>query len=64
MTVKMDNQVINTIRVLAADVVQKANSGHPGIHSRGILNNLGAPMGCAPMSFFLFSRFMNYWVIM
>ena len=30
---------INTIRVLAADAVQKANSGHPGM-----------PMGAAPMA--------------
>lgn len=26
----MDQTCINTIRTLAADVVQKANSGHPG----------------------------------
>jgi transketolase len=36
---------VNTIRTLAADVVQKANSGHPG-----------APMGCAPMAHTLFSK--------
>jgi transketolase len=33
------------VRTLAADVVQKANSGHPG-----------APMGCAPMAHVLFSK--------
>ncbi|KAL2914046.1 Transketolase [Polyrhizophydium stewartii] len=43
-----DQQCINTIRVLAADVVQKANSGHPG-----------APMGCAPMAHVLFSDFIR-----
>ncbi|KAI9221306.1 transketolase [Blastocladiella britannica] len=43
-----DATAVNTIRTLAADVVQKANSGHPG-----------APMGCAPMAHALFSRFVN-----
>ncbi|KAJ2085767.1 Transketolase [Coemansia sp. RSA 986] len=43
-----DSLAINTIRVLAADTVQKANSGHPG-----------APMGCAPMAHVLFTRFLN-----
>ncbi|CAM9938141.1 unnamed protein product [Choristocarpus tenellus] len=38
-------KAINTIRILAADIVQKAKSGHPG-----------APMGCAPMAFALFAR--------
>lgn len=38
-------QAINTVRVLATDVVQKAMSGHPG-----------APMGCAPMAHVLFSK--------
>ncbi|KAG0356909.1 Transketolase [Gamsiella multidivaricata] len=44
-----DTKAINTIRVLAADMVFKSQSGHPG-----------APMGCAPMAHLLFSRFMNY----
>ncbi|KAI8925833.1 Transketolase, thiamine diphosphate binding domain-containing protein [Entophlyctis helioformis] len=44
----IDTLAINTIRTLAADVVQKANSGHPG-----------APMGCAPMAHVLFSKFMT-----
>ncbi|TPX59034.1 hypothetical protein SpCBS45565_g07843 [Spizellomyces sp. 'palustris'] len=43
-----DTLAINTIRTLAPDVVQKANSGHPG-----------APMGCAPMAHVLFSRFIS-----
>jgi transketolase len=40
---------IQNIRVLAADIVQKANSGHPG-----------APMGCAPMAHLLWGEFMNF----
>ncbi|TCD60213.1 Transketolase, partial [Steccherinum ochraceum] len=43
-----DQLSINTIRALAADVVGKANSGHPG-----------APMGMAPAAHVLFSRFFN-----
>ncbi|KAF8575557.1 putative transketolase [Ramaria rubella] len=43
-----DELCINTIRTLAADVVNKANSGHPG-----------APMGMAPVAHVLFSRFFN-----
>ncbi|KAJ2158463.1 Transketolase [Coemansia sp. RSA 552] len=39
---------IDTIRLVSADMVQKANSGHPG-----------APMGCAPMAHVLFTRFIN-----
>lgn len=40
---------INTVRVLAADAVQKANSGHPG-----------TPMGLAPVGHVLWTREMNY----
>jgi transketolase len=40
----LELKCINTIRVLAADMVQKAKSGHPG-----------APMGCAPMAHALWS---------
>ena len=40
----LELKCINTVRVLAADMVQKANSGHPG-----------APMGCAPMAHLLWS---------
>lgn len=48
MTADIDTIAINTIRTLAADVVQKANSGHPG-----------APMGCAPMAHALFSNHLR-----
>ncbi|KAL4251679.1 Transketolase [Abortiporus biennis] len=44
----VDHKAIATIRTLAADVVGKANSGHPG-----------APMGMAPVAHVLFSRFVN-----
>ncbi len=40
---------INTVRVLAADAVQKANSGHPGM-----------PMGAAAMAHVLWAHSMNY----
>ncbi len=40
---------INTVRVLAADAVQKANSGHPG-----------TPMGIAPIGHVLWTKTMNY----
>ncbi|KAH9171510.1 transketolase [Lactarius sanguifluus] len=43
-----DTTSIATIRTLAADVVGKANSGHPG-----------APMGMAPVTQVLFTRFFN-----
>ncbi len=40
---------INTIRFLAADAVQKANSGHPGL-----------PMGAAPMAYTLWTRHLRH----
>jgi transketolase len=45
----MDLLSINTIRTLAIDAVQKANSGHPG-----------APMGLAPVVYALWQRFLRY----
>jgi transketolase len=45
----LDVTAINTIRTLAMDAVQKANSGHPG-----------APMGLAPVAYVMWNRFMNY----
>jgi transketolase len=44
----LDTLSIDTIRVLAADIVGKANSGHPG-----------APMGLAAVSHILWSRFLK-----
>ena len=40
---------INTVRILSADAVQKANSGHPG-----------TPMALAPLGYVLWSKMMNY----
>jgi transketolase len=48
-TQSIEQLSINTVRVLAADAVQKANSGHPGL-----------PMGAAPMGHILWSEAMNY----
>jgi transketolase len=40
---------INTIRFLAADAVEKANSGHPG-----------TPMGLAPLAYVLWTRYLKH----
>src|SRR5689334_339424 len=40
---------INTIRTLAMDAIQQANSGHPGL-----------PMGCAPMGYTLWQRHLKH----
>jgi transketolase len=45
----IDELCINTIRTLAIDAVQQANSGHPG-----------APMGLAPVAYSLWQYFLNY----
>jgi transketolase len=45
----LDQLSINTLRLLAVDAVQKANSGHPG-----------APLGCAPIAYLLFHKWMKH----
>jgi transketolase len=45
----IDQRCINTIRFLAADAVQKANSGHPGM-----------PMGAAAMAYVLWTRHLKH----
>lgn len=45
----IDELVINTIRILSAEGVQKANSGHPGL-----------PLGAAPMAYALWSKEMKH----
>jgi transketolase len=44
-----DEKCVNTIRFLAVDAIQKANSGHPGM-----------PMGAAPMAHILWTRFLKH----
>jgi transketolase len=45
----IDQLSINTIRMLSADAVQKANSGHPGL-----------PMGAAAMAYVLWTKFLRH----
>ena len=46
---QLDTLCINTIRTLAMDAVQQANSGHPG-----------APMALAPVTYSLWQQFLRY----
>ncbi|XLQ10939.1 MAG: transketolase [cyanobacterium endosymbiont of Epithemia adnata isolate EadnSB Bon19] len=48
-TQSLEELCINSIRFLAIDAVEKAESGHPGL-----------PMGAAPMAFVLWDKFMRY----
>jgi transketolase len=45
----LDQLSINTLRFLAVDQVEAAKNGHPG-----------APLGCAPIAYLLFHKFMKY----
>ena len=45
----LDQLCINTIRTLAMDAVQQANSGHPG-----------TPMALAPVAYTLWQRFLRF----
>jgi len=49
MTTDLPTLAINTIRTLAIDAIQKANSGHPGL-----------PLGCAPMAYVLWQRHLKH----
>ena len=49
MTTELDLQCINTLRFLSVDMVQKANSGHPGL-----------PLGAAPMAYVLWTRWLKH----
>jgi transketolase len=46
---ELDELCINTLRFLAVDAVQKANSGHPGL-----------PLGAAAMAYTIWDRFLRY----
>ncbi len=45
----LDQQCIDTLRFLSVDMVQHANSGHPGL-----------PLGAAPMAYALWTQHMQY----
>ncbi|MGH9247836.1 MAG: transketolase [Acidimicrobiales bacterium] len=45
----LDGRAITTVRMLAADMVERAASGHPGL-----------PLGAAPMAWVLWSRFLRH----
>ncbi|QRP63844.1 transketolase [Rhodanobacter sp. FDAARGOS 1247] len=45
----LDQQCINMLRFLSVDMVQKADSGHPGL-----------PLGAAPMAYVLWTRHMKF----
>ncbi|HEY1649942.1 MAG TPA: transketolase [Terracidiphilus sp.] len=48
-SLSLDQLSIDTLRLLAVDAVEKANSGHPG-----------APLGCAPIAYLLFHKLMKH----
>ena len=45
----IDALSVRTIRLLSADMIQKAKSGHPG-----------APLGLAPAAHILWTRYLNF----
>ena len=49
MQTKLDRLCVSTIRTLAIDGVQKANSGHPGM-----------PMGMADAAYVLWTQFLKH----
>ena len=46
----LDQQCIDTLRFLSVDMVQKANSGHPGL-----------PLGAAPMAYVLWTKHLKHY---
>lgn len=46
---KLEEQCINLLRFLSVDMVQKADSGHPGL-----------PLDAAPMAYVLWTRFLRF----
>ena len=45
----LDTLCVNSIRMLAVDAINKSKSGHPGL-----------PMGCAPMGYALWDKFLKH----
>ena len=46
---EIETKAINSIRILSADGIQKANSGHPGL-----------PLGAAPAAYTLWAKFLSF----
>jgi transketolase len=46
---ELETSCVNTIRFLSVDMVEQANSGHPGL-----------PLGAAPMAYALWTRFLRH----
>jgi transketolase len=46
---QLDKMSVNAIRVLSADAIQRANSGHPGM-----------PLGCAPLAYELWMNHLSH----
>jgi transketolase len=46
---QLDRLSIDTLRFLSVDMVQKADSGHPGL-----------PLGAAPMAYVLWTHFLRH----
>ena len=49
MNKEIETKAINSIRILSADAIQKANSGHPGL-----------PLGAAPSAYTLWAKHLNF----
>ena len=49
MQMNVKQTTINAIRVLSAEAIEKAKSGHPGL-----------PLGCAPIAYTLFQNFLKF----
>ncbi|HHE47759.1 MAG TPA: hypothetical protein ENL11_02290, partial [Candidatus Acetothermia bacterium] len=45
----LDEQCVNAVRFLAADMIEEAGSGHPGL-----------PLGAAPMAYVLWDRHLKH----
>jgi transketolase len=46
---QLDELCVNTLRILSAETVQKANSGHPGL-----------PLGAAAMAYVLWTKYLRF----